>query len=169
MHIMVDLETLGTRPGSVILSIGAVKFDSKSLGKTFYTVISRGSCYDNFMTEDKETIEWWKTQSEEAQKVFTAPSVDLTVALLEFEHFIGEDAKVWGNGSDFDNVLLAEAYRLLNLPTPWKFYNNRCYRTVKSLYPHRPLIRAKGIHHNALDDAVNQASHLIQLLESPLA
>ena len=26
-HIMIDIETLGTKPGSIILSIAAVKFD----------------------------------------------------------------------------------------------------------------------------------------------
>ena len=36
--LMIDLETLGTKPNSVIISIGAVFFDieKKTLGSTFY-------------------------------------------------------------------------------------------------------------------------------------
>ncbi len=31
-HIMIDLETIGTRPGSAILTIGAVRFDPAANG-----------------------------------------------------------------------------------------------------------------------------------------
>ena len=30
-HAMIDIETLGTEPGSVVLSVGAVKFDPFTL------------------------------------------------------------------------------------------------------------------------------------------
>lgn len=36
MNIMVDLETLGTKPNSAILSIGAVAFDDQGLHDEFY-------------------------------------------------------------------------------------------------------------------------------------
>lgn len=70
---------------------------------------------------------------------------------------------LWGNGSDFDNVILASAYRSCNLEVPWKFWNNRCYRTVKALRPDIKIHRS-GTYHNALDDAVSQAEHLMRMI-----
>jgi exodeoxyribonuclease VIII len=49
------------------------------------------------------------------------------------------------------------------MPVPWQFWNSRCYRTVKSLYPDNKLKRS-GTYHNAVDDAESQARHLIELL-----
>lgn len=44
-NVMLDLETFGTQPGSVIRSIGAVVFDpfSDKLGKEFYVNMWRTS------------------------------------------------------------------------------------------------------------------------------
>lgn len=43
--MMIDIETLGTRPGSVILSVGAVMFDRHGVGhgETFYMNVERES------------------------------------------------------------------------------------------------------------------------------
>jgi len=43
MHVMFDLETWGTTPGSALRSIGAVEFDpmGKDIGRTFYRTSAR--------------------------------------------------------------------------------------------------------------------------------
>jgi hypothetical protein len=46
---------------------------------------------------------------------------------------------------------------------PWKYWRNRCYRTLKNLHPEVPIERT-GIYHRALDDARSQAVHAMQLL-----
>jgi len=71
---------------------------------------------------------------------------------------------VWGNGADFDLPILAAAYKAAGGPPPWKPYNGRCYRTLKNLAPSIKLER-QGTHHQALDDAVCQAKHLIKIVE----
>jgi hypothetical protein len=40
MNVMIDLETLGTRPGCVILSIGAAVFDEKDIVHRHHVIIS---------------------------------------------------------------------------------------------------------------------------------
>jgi len=170
-RVMVDLETLGRGAGCVILSIGAVVFDEVTgeLGHTFYTSISRASCLAAGLTEDESTVTWWSRQAPEAQQALRdaesleAPS--LTNALMEFAAFLNINDEVWGNGSDFDNVILAAAYSATGMILPWKFWNNRCYRTLKNLRPEIKLERI-GTHHNALDDAKTQAAHAIQLLRA---
>lgn len=160
--VMVDLETLGLEPGSVIVSIGAVKFDPAKgvLGDTFYRVINISDACAHGLTMDPKTVGWWMSQSEAARDMFNVPNIPLYDALYRFSGFLDDEkVRVWGNGSDFDNVLLQHAYKVCNLPVPWKFYNNRCYRTVRSLAPNVKLER-QGTHHNALDDAIYQAQTL---------
>lgn len=69
---------------------------------------------------------------------------------------------VWGNGSDFDNTLLAAAYDACQLTLPWNFWSNRCYRTLKNLRPEIKLVNP-GTAHNALDDSKAQAQHLMEM------
>jgi hypothetical protein len=69
-----------------------------------------------------------------------------------------------GNGVDFDNVILANAYSACMLKQPWSHKSNRCYRTI---YNETKDIIARptfsGVAHDALDDAKNQANHLINI------
>lgn len=192
-RVMVDLETLGTRPGCVILSIGAVVFDEedKMLGRKFYVEINQNSCTELGLYVDPSTMEWWKKQDLEARRVLYATSGTLGRSLPDALEMFGnwleaafspnwssmagepsydpsklKDVEIWGNGSDFDNAILAAAYRATNLPQPWQFYNSRCYRTLKNLFPQHKMAKRIGTHHNALDDAESQARHAIVLLRA---
>jgi len=73
-----------------------------------------------------------------------------------------ETVRVWGNGSNFDNVILEHTYRLLNIKLAWKNQNDRCFRTLKKIYPEMKIERC-GTYHNALDDAITQAKHAIKI------
>lgn len=163
---MLDLESLGTKPGSVIASIGAVHFDpnTKELMDTFYTKIDIQSCVDAGLTMDPATVVWWMQQSDQARSsTFAGPTVELETALKMFSNFIGniagKNTRIWGNGSDFDNVLLGCAYKALGSPPPWSYGKNRCFRTMKSIALSKDIIMPTrdGTHHNALDDAIYQA------------
>jgi len=168
-HIMIDLETLDRVSTSVILSIGAVVFDDKgNILDKLYSVVNIDSCVKAGMTTNKETIEWWQKQSKEAQVVLKdARHSDVTIqeALQELTHFIikNDVIYVWGNGADFDNAMLQCAYDKVGMLPPWKFYNNRCYRTIKSMFPDIKMDRG-GTYHNALDDALSQTKHLIKIM-----
>ena len=61
-------------------------------------------------------------------------------------------------------MLLEAAFKAVKRPVPWKWSMNRCYRTVKNLFPDVKMERS-GTHHNALDDARDQARHLMRILE----
>lgn len=169
-HIMVDLETMGTVPGSVVLSIGAVYFDERGLGEEFYTVVSRPHSQELGLKESADTQAWWARQSESARKVIAdsehkdAPK--LHTALSDLHDFIKKDTnvKVWGNGADFDNPLLACCYDVAEMKQSWIAWNGRCYRTLKNIAPGPKLVRV-GTYHNALDDAKSQALHAIELFK----
>lgn len=172
-NIMVDLETLGSTPGCSILSIGAIAFDP-SIGvgdRTFEIVINRQSCRDAGLHEDADTLAWWDKQSPAARAVLAQAELLSTAPLGEalslFDAFVADHGartvRIWGNGSDFDNAILAAAYRAAGLTPCWSFWNNRCYRTLKNLRPEIKLDR-HGLHHRAIDDAISQAHHAVRLL-----
>lgn len=172
--VMIDLETLGNRPGCAILSIGAVEFGPQGLGRTFYVTVGKWSQIQLGLHESQSTLDWWKGQSPEARVVLEQSENDndpksIHTALLAFANWLSptglRTVKVWGNGSDFDNAILACCYAATGDAVPWQFWNNRCYRTLKNLRPEIKLERT-GTYHNALDDAKTQARHAIQLLSS---
>ena len=169
-HVMVDLETMGTVPGCVVLSIGAVYFDENGLGDEFYTVISRRHSQELGLHESEDTKAWWARQSPAARKVIEDAEADgqLTVngALELFHNFLKRDTnvKLWGNGADFDNPLLAVLYHKAEMKQTWIAWNGRCYRTLKNIAPGPKLVR-QGTYHNALDDAKSQALHAIELFK----
>lgn len=131
------------------------------------------SCVDAGLIIDVETIKWWMKQSDEARSEFQKESVELSYALSRFGEWCdNEDARerdenncavieLWGNGANFDNVILKAAYEATGMQAPWKFYNDRCYRTMNAMYPHIKMEKRTGTHHNALDDAISQVNHLI--------
>lgn len=163
---MLDLETFGQRPGSVLVALGAVKFRDGEIIGQFYERIDPESCVRQCLVLDASTVQWWLKQSEPARLELTKPAEDIGSVLAQFESWLGsDDFEVWGCGSDFDNALAAEAWhRVFGTPPPWKFWNNRCYRTLKALFPHITLPR-EGTHHNALDDAIHQALHAMLILK----
>lgn len=159
---MIDLETMDTAPTAAIVSVGAVKFNNETILDEFYAIIDLQSCIDEGLTMSASTVQWWLNQSNRTDTFDDNKSDLLAPVLKAFANWIGPNAIVWGNGVDFDNVILRNAYNACGLPLPWLYYNNMCYRTVKNLAPNIKITRY-GNHHNALDDARDQARHLINL------
>lgn len=161
-QLMWDIESYGTRPSAVVLSIGATIFDPQGdgIGATFYGVLEIDDQLRVGRTTDQSTIDWWAAQSEAARQVFselTAPPTDVLANLAEF--ITAHDVEgVWGNGSDFDNVIIADLFRSYGIDPPWAFWKNRCLRTMKALSLPKTYVKPERIstHHNALDDAVHQ-------------
>lgn len=167
--IMVDLETVNNKPTSGILSIGAcrVNWDADLADTPFYMAVQVQTSLDLGLTQSADTMAWWAKQSEEARAVFTDPNaVSVQDALTCFAMYLKSFGKVrlWGNGSDFDNAILINAYDRMGVDAPWDFWNNRCFRTVKSVHGDRlPKMARRGTHHNALHDAIHQAELLLKL------
>jgi hypothetical protein len=162
---VIDLETLGTRPGDTILSIGSCLFDvERGIYSEQYVTISQESSKAAGLRAQRSTIEWWAKQSKEAQAAAFKGELSLESALKVFSMWLPDhdSVLVYGNGANFDNAMLAAAYRALKQDPPWKFWNDRCYRTIVAMHlKHR--VERVGTYHNALDDAKTQALRLIDI------
>ncbi|HFO4682439.1 TPA: 3'-5' exoribonuclease [Escherichia coli] len=168
-HLMIDLETMGKNPDAPIASIGAVFFDPQTgeQGPEFSKIIDMGTCGG---TVDISTIEWWLQRSGEARAAILADRIPLDDALLQLREFIDENSgeffvQVWGNGANFDNVILRRSYERQEIPCPWRYYNDRDVRTIVELgkaidFDARTAIPFEGERHNALDDARYQAKYV---------
>lgn len=160
--VMVDCETLGTIADSVIMSIGAVRFDLDSDqidDAGFYASISIDSNIEWKRRVQEDTLLWWLKQPLAAQSVFHEPKQTLESALIELsDWFDGDGVRVWSNGADFDVAMLAHAFKQVGVEVPWRFWNVRCVRTYKNLPQAKTVsVKREGTHHNALADAVYQA------------
>lgn len=172
MHCMVDIETLDTAATAVIVSIGAVLFDPYDANapmEQFYSVLTLDDQIYQGRTISGATIAWWMGQSDAARGVFAVPVTNehADAALLRFNTFANRAQGVWGNGSDFDNAVLANANVTFRLKG-WGYSRNRCFRTLKNLALPREFVKPEreGTHHNALDDAIYQAKYLQAIVKA---
>lgn len=163
-NVMIDLETMDTAPTAAIVSIGAVSFNEIGILDEFYYIIDLADCVKYGLTMSPSTVQWWISQPNKSD-TFDGDKSDLLIsALSKLSVWMPKGARVWGNGSDFDNVILRNAYAAIGGAYPWRYYDNMCYRTIKNLAPDVKMAR-QGVHHNALDDARSQALHLIAICD----
>lgn len=170
-QLMFDCETLGTSSDSVIMSIGAVKFDLKSNeidDDGFYASISIDSNLESRRTISEDTLIWWMGQDKAAQGVFIEAKMTLEDALTSFADWIGaKRLHPWSNGADFDIPMVAHAFKSFGMDTPWNFYDSRCVRTYKSLEGAKDIKVVNAAKHNALSDAIAQV-RLVQAINARL-
>lgn len=163
-HVMLDLETLGTKPSSLMLTLGAVRFnpwgdDSGSTLEsmdTFYRRVSVDSFEGLDHTIDDDTLAWWGRQTEEVREEAFAEADrhDVRDVLRDFHRWCkGVDA-VWANGSGFDLNIIEHFCRELKRGWPWNYWQARDARTLYSLVP--DLERPKVAAHHALWDCWSQ-------------
>ena len=165
-NAMIDTETLGTKPGAAILSIGAVMFGPYGLGGTFYAPVLLESCISVGLTIDPATVTWWMRQSDEARAAaFREDAAPLWKVLGDFFDWYSANRAThpWCHGTTFDAPILEAAFKACGLAAPWQYWDVRDTRTLYDLAGVK-VDRAAGTHHNALDDAINQARAAVQAM-----
>ena len=183
--IIIDLETLGTRPGCPIIEIGACAIDrttgritanfSRRVSGTYgYADVRRvAEGRDCLGGIDSATAAWWTMDAGRdatLRRILTrrySPSADIDalIALAEWCAAVRDfdAARVWGNGPTFDLAILAHAYEREHIPLPWHWYEERCVRTALELAGcERGSVSwiERGPRHRALNDARHEARKL---------
>lgn len=177
VNVMLDLETLGTKPGCKILSIGASCFGPyiPQSEDIYYNIkVLNASPHQSLMDDpDPDTVKWWNEQSEEAKQVLTpAYGRDIREALVLFNSFIYNlkqrctKLRIWGNGATFDVPVLEEAMRRYGIKPEWTFRDSMCFRTLKELGKMYGIEEPTftGVKHDALADACHQAKWADKIL-----
>lgn len=174
-HIMIDLETWGLAPDSVILSIGAVAFDPLGTPDQFdrfeVAIDPIDSVREGFKM-DPGTVMWWmhpdRALAREAllnmSRADVRSALDWLAAWMDAFDVQG----LWGNGATMDNTLLEYHYKKLGMIKAWTYKQDRCYRTLNSLKPwvDYPPIPEGLVEHTALGDATMQALHMMEIAKA---
>lgn len=174
IEVMLDIETMSVESNAAVVTIGAVKFDPHGpigvLGDPdnpeythFHQAVELRSLSEAEFHIDGATIAWWLNQDTMPREALLKEPVDIASALSRFYLWYGDvSVPTWGNGSGFDNVILRNAYQRLGGVCPFKFHHDRCFRTIKSLFPDVSYLPSVVAHH-AMYDAEAQAVHLQKL------
>lgn len=154
---MIDLETLGVIPTSIVLTVGVVIFDDNYdildqkkyiLDKKEQLLLKRTYC--------DSTITFWKNQPEEAKQQFKDSHIySLNEFKKDFFDFVKKyDVKmVWSSAPVLDVGCLQTLYGDGDY-LPWKYNQVRDLRTIRDYlrnYPER-----EGVHHDCVDDCIYQ-------------
>lgn len=167
-HVMIDIETLGTRPTSVIWQIGAVQFDLHGPTQRPYldVVVDPQSCMNNGGTVDWDTLRWWMDDAQKMARdqLLSCPTTSLWNALkLLREWWPAGTTSVWANGVSFDIVILENAFRSQGIEPPWGFRDIEDMRTLRKRFPNIPRIEP-SVPHVAVRDAEAQAAWVASVL-----
>lgn len=172
--VMLDIETMGFRTTSTILTFGAVKFNpydiSQEVGAaentTMYVRLDVDEQLNLGRTTDESTMQWWAEQSEDVQaEAFSDEDrVSLATFTSELNRFLVGVDEVWAQGPTFDMVIIESLYRDLGLPVPWSYNRVMDSRTLFRLHGDPRPKNGPGAH-NALVDAYNQAVAVQQAID----
>lgn len=177
--VVVDIETLGTRPGDSIVQIAVVGFDRNREhydGELLISVSVPLAKSEANATAD--TLAWWFLQNEEAKNCLlhgnqvSSRVVDGEVQMLAVFMMAAEEepiksCKWWGNSHSFDLVLLEAALsKVYKAGKPWDFRKERCYRTLEAETPKCFVRERTTATHVAVNDAMYEAECLYYLLRS---
>ena len=180
--IVIDLETLGTKPGCPIIEIGACVINnrtgeitdnfSRRVGCGFTAAdLKDGGAVDADM---RRTVAWWlgdprRAETFEALLSGFGTTPGARDALYEFHIWfesvtLGEEGvRLWANGPAFDITILRSAFDHHGMPLPWVCHSERCVRTGLEMANYeRGSIGwvERGPRHRALNDARHEARKL---------
>jgi len=178
VHVMVDTETLGTDPGCVILSIGAIVFDphapwdlvngqEAANRHRFLSLVSLESCLEAGLRVEAGSLRFWLAQEKAAVDEAFAGTTPLRQALSDFTDWLaalcpGTDAPtgacIWAHGATFDPPILAAAYKAVGLEPPWDFRKIRDTRTIFEAAG----VHHRGRHHTVITDCLQQAEKVCE-------
>lgn len=168
---MVDIESFGLKPGSAVASIGAVVADMDApIGSMpesirYYQTINMGSSLDLGLAIEGSCMEWWTQENLPAFVEVLKKTIPARQAIWNFTSWykmhVPRDTPIYCHGLNFDIPLLDVLFEKAETAVPWKYNSTRDDRTIFDLAGldfKNSGIERKGLFHNALDDAVFQAS-----------
>lgn len=162
----IDMETLSTEHNAALLSIGAVicDFNTGQQVDTFYANITPESSIAAGLDVSESTKAWWAKQGQAAQDVLSVDQRPLRDVLVDFTQWLAGHGVQYaiGNGPRADNQWLESACKAVGMQSPIKYWGDLDMRTLTFIGTHILGLdhwhnTFKGVKHNALHDAINEA------------
>jgi len=159
-EMMFDLETLDTLPSTIVLSIGAVIWETVQpvtgplfwrVKRRFYRILDIQSQADRKRTVSESTLIWWQRQDANARdEAFSAVRQPVTGVLNEFRRFADVTDGInafWANPATFDFPIWEDLAMSFSNYVPWSYRQKYDVRTAvreasysaKNHMPTRPI------------------------------
>ena len=165
VHVMLDIETLGTESDTLIFQIAASKFDIKTGEiRENFNVIQNIDVVKS-ATINPSTLLWWLETNPLLLRDLLAKkggkvSDDILLEFKEWIDFIQEtlvdDVLLWGNGVIFDNRFIREQMAVRGLEYPIKYKNDRDVRTILALAAEKLGVSEVSIKERLKDDRLTE-------------
>lgn len=177
-NMMIDLETLDTRPSAVVFQVGILVFKD-IVPENFRTnLILEEKIYhldllDQIMagrTVDLETVRWWQTQKADAWYRSANEITSTRDLFQDITYFYSKHGveHLWANSPSFDTVIMRSLRESLGIS--WEFPSFRDdmdLRTLKRIFRMRGR-EMEGVKkpttHNALKDCHDQFQEVFHYL-----
>ena len=164
-EMMIDLETLDTKTSAIVLSIGAVVWETVDVGhggldwhviNRFYRILDIQSQADKKRTVSESTIIGWQRQEANARdEAFSAVRQPVTGVLDDFRRFADMEDGVtvfWANPATFDFPIWEDLAMTFDNYVPWSYRQKYDVRTAVreasySAKDHQPSRPIDGVPH----------------------
>lgn len=166
-HLMLDIETLSTRPDAAVFEVAIAEFTLENLSVSPAN-LRRWMCKPSTGHIDPETVAWWMDdkRATHAKFILSCPVSEATVAAgiqAYLERVKEEHPKIrlWAMPTSFDCVILQSFLQRNGCDLPIDFRQWRDVRTILELagWPKEPSgLKA----HTAAGDCQNQISQLVE-------
>lgn len=185
-HMMVDIETLGTSPDSVILEISTILFTDvhgiKQTSPATY-IFDRNHQVSVGRTVDQSTLDWW---DEKLSDKSYAPQDKIYLELLLNNKSVNATPRdahtlltesvgqvtgyIWCKGASFDFPIIKSFFKSFRLSDP--FSDNKNYRKQMDLRTYETIARDMGFSgytthrkgaHISFDDCLDQFNMYVEL------
>lgn len=160
---MIDIETLGTDLGSVILEVGLVAFHNRGLVATHQVSLDIEESKAKGFTESAATLKWWFDQGGIPMEVIDTmkPVINCLQEITKFIQYHRNSkpdiTRIWTRGN-FDLPMLERYYQAYHLRAPWAYYEHRELRTALDVLG--APVKQPYTEHQALGDALSQVTQL---------
>ncbi len=179
-EMMFDLETLDTEPSAVVLSVGAVIWETgqmpddgplqwqvRKMDGQFMRTLNIQSQVERGRTMSERTLLWWMQQDADAQaEAFASVRTPIHQVMQQFDDFaqFGKDLGVnayWASPSTFDFPIWESLSKMAGIEEPWHYRQVRDVRTVVaeasySANSHKPTVPIHGKAHQPVTDCMWQ-------------
>ena len=160
LRVMIDVETLGRTPGSVVTEVGIIVWDEdwkKSYEATHYVDVSDSVLVG--LTIDKD-VRKWRESLGCGMTLEVGQSVERVCCALKGIFYVlrlSNDLEIWSWGN-FDQGLLEGMFDAVGLDYPWHFAE---WRDARTLCKTADVKRVGEFKHEALADCYQQGVALL--------
>lgn len=164
-RVMIDIETLGTRPDAIIAEVGIVVGEEGKIDFSLQMTLNWAEQEGLGRKIDVATLLWWTkagrmaTFKQLAERQTCVGALKKRLESIEF-YLRGAD-EVWANSPSFDLAVINNLFEQVGLLRV-NYKREMDFRTVRKLHPGVAYDYPEDAH-NALADAQAQVAHLRKL------